>query len=45
MMSNSGKDVGGVHVEGPGSLVLPWLQSHIHDIGINYCNIITCISI
>ena len=38
-VEHSGKDVGGVHVEGPGCLVLPWLQNHKHGIGIYYCNI------
>ena len=33
-----------VHVEGPGSMVLPWQQNNKHDVGIYYCNI-TCICI
>ena len=30
--------------KGAGCLVLPWLQNHIHGIGINYCKITVYVS-
>ena len=41
---NSGKNVGGVHVEGSILFGVTMATNHIQGIGINYCNI-TCICI